>query len=128
MTVDSFIDRIPNWLRWVLLLPGTVLVYLIVHVVVAVVGSFLDFMSGTPYGTNMTKYLIAPGFAGYWAVGFVYMLQPSPRYPATVVGTGFMMFLFGAASFYAVLDPSWRAVVPVVASTVGAWMAFVQEP
>lgn len=127
MSVEAVNERMPNWLRWVLLLPGILVAYVITHVVTVVGGSFADFMSGTVYGTNMTKYILAPGFAAYCAVGFIGWLKPRPHKPAGVVGTGFLMFLFGAFAFFAVLDPGWRTILPVVASTIGAGMAFFES-
>jgi len=63
--------------------------------------------------------VLAPGFAGYWAIVIIPAVAPSGRGTASLVAAGCWMFVFGVATFFALLNPGWGTFLPVAFSVVG---------
>lgn len=115
----TFIEKLPAWLRWTLLPIASVGTYVVVNFVVGIVGSFLDFISRSPWGSNFSTHVVAPALAGYWAIATIAVVAPAGRATASLVGTGCWMFVFGVATFFALLNPGWGTLLPVAFSVVG---------
>ncbi|HAC90995.1 MAG TPA: hypothetical protein DCF63_10255 [Planctomycetaceae bacterium] len=118
--MTSFIARFPSWLRWLLLPVASVGTYIVVTIVVGIVGSLLDFLSRSPWGSNFSTHVVAPGVAGYCSVLALAVVAPSAQGRTALVGTALWMFVFGALTYFAFLNPGWGSFLPVVFSIFGA--------
>ena len=115
----TIIEKLPSWLRWTLLPLASIGTYVVVNFVVSIIGSLLDFLSRSPWGSNFSTHVVAPGLAGYWAIAAIAVVAPGGRATASLVGSGCWMFVFGAATFFALLNPGWGTLLPVACSVVG---------
>jgi len=115
----SFNINPPDWLRWILLPVASIGTYVVANFLVGIVGSLLDFLSRSPWGSNFSTHVVAPGIAGYSAIAVIDSVAPAGRASAALAVAGCWMFVFGAATFFAFLNPSWATFLPIIFSVVG---------
>jgi hypothetical protein len=121
-----YIDKMPAWLRWILLPFASIGAYIIINLIVGIVGSLFDFLSNSPYSSNFSKYVIAPGFAGYGAISVIAILSPAGHLKAVLGGAGFWMFVFGFSTFFALLKPGWGLFLSIGFSVAGVIYGFME--
>ncbi len=115
----TFIEKLPAWLRWMLMPFASIGTYVVVNFVVGIVGSLLDFLSRSPWGSSFSTHVVAPAVAGYFAIATIAVVAPAGRATASLAGSGCWMFVFGVATFFALLNPGWGTLLPVAFSVAG---------
>ena len=123
---DEYFEKLPDWLRWVLIIPSSILVYFLANLIVNIAGKLLDFFSRDPWNEKLFTHLISPGVAGFFAVAIAIALAPRARPFVSFLITSIWLFVYGGLLTFAFLAGDWKSAIPCLISAVAAIMAFIQ--
>ena len=117
----EYIQRIPNWLRWVLIPFSSVITLLLVTIIANMAGKLMVFFGGDRgFDEKFYSYLLSPSLAGFCSVYVAMMFAPTGK-----IGTGIFMSCFwcaayGALAFFSVLTSQLSLLIPVAAGSIGS--------
>jgi hypothetical protein len=127
----DLVEKIPNFLRWILIPIVSVLAYLITSVLVNVGGTILTFLSMERggWGQNFWTYLASPGLSGFVAVYSSAILAPKAKRGTAILVFAIWLVLAGGIAALSVFQRDWPQMLAVVSTIVGCGAAFfgVQE-
>jgi len=124
----SFIDKIPNFIRWLLVPVVVVLTALIVWLVAGILAKIFIFMSDSRYGTGMLgenffDYILIPGLGSFSSVIAAAIMAPKfEKIVAITVGC-FWLMISGGMAYAAFILANWPGLLVTVSISVGCWMA-----
>ncbi len=122
---ERYCDKMPRWLRWILLFPASVLFYVLANFLINIAGKLLDFFYRDPvWSDKIFTHLISPGVAGFYAVGVAIAIAPGAKSTTALFITGTCLMIYGGAGFFAAMIGDWGAVIPCVVSAVAAIMGY----
>lgn len=123
---ESYCEKLPSWLRWILVLPTTVLFYVLANFLLNIAGKLLEFFSrDSPWSEKIFTHLISPGVAGFYAVGVAIAMAPGAKSRMALLITGVWLMFYGGAAFFAAMLGDWGAVIPSVVSAGAAIMGYL---
>lgn len=121
---SSLIERTPAWLRWILVLPASVLTYLLVTAAVIIGGKLMSFFTtGAGWSENFFQYLAAPAIAGYCSVAAAVILAPSSHRAVLLGVLAVWMACYGVLGGAATFTGDLKSLAAVVISVAGALFA-----
>jgi hypothetical protein len=123
---DQYIDKLPSWLRWILILPASLSVYVLANLLANFAGKLLNFFSREPWSDKLFTHLVSPGVAGFFAIAIAIALAPRAKPTVAFVITGVWLFVYGASITFAFLTGDWRSAIPGFVSAGTAIWAYVQ--
>ncbi len=123
---DQYFDKLPSWLRWIFILPASLLVYLLANFFTNIAGKLLEFFSRDPWSDKLFTHLVSPGVAGFLAVGIAIGLAPRAKPTVAFLITGFWLLIYGGLITFAFLAGDWSSAIPGFVSAGTAVWAYVQ--
>ena len=123
---DEYFEKLPDWLRWILIIPASILAYFLVNFLANISGQLLNFFSREPWSDKMFTHLISPGLAGFFAIAIAIALAPRARPTVSFLITGFWLVTYGALVIFAFLAGDWKSAIPGVVSAGTAIWAFAE--
>jgi len=124
--LEVYFRKIPDWLRWILILPFSVLSYLLTTVASNILGKVIEFFSRDPVSEKVFTHLLSPGFAGFMAIAVVIVLAPNAKQKVAFAVTGLWLIFYGASSAFAILIGDWKSTIPVLVSTGTSIWSYMQ--
>ena len=121
---EKTIEKIPNFLRWTLIAPISILSYWISAILIEKSGELIIFLSRGGWGIGFFTHIIGPLGGGFCAVAAAIMLAPTGKHLCGLIVSGLWCLFFGAAAFFVFRVSSWIDVIPSIVSCVGAYLAF----
>ena len=127
----SFIDKIPNFIRWLLVPVVVVLTALIVWVLSTIASKVIVFISETGgYGyaggflsANFFDYILNPGLGSFASVIAAAIMAPKfEKAVAITIGCLWLM-VSGSMAYAAVILANWPGLLVTVSISVGCWIA-----
>lgn len=123
----DFIEKIPNFWRWILIPISSIFTWLLVLFVGKIVGKLVVFIqAGLGYSENFFEYLLNPGLAGYFAVLIAILFAPRKKRIVGIVLGVFWVMVAGIMAFAAVLISNWASLLAAVATLIGCGVAIYQ--
>ena len=122
----EYIEKLPSWLRWILLPFGCVLAMLLVHLLARIFFWLQGRMLGLGDGAWLqlvTDYVISGGLTGYATVQVGSMIAPSHRKIVSLVVGGLVVMLSGLSISVMLARHQWWNAVDVLATVIGAGIA-----
>jgi hypothetical protein len=121
----NFIERLPSFLRWVLIPLVSVLGYVLVSLIVNLAGLIMTFISAERggFGINFWTYLISPGLSGYFAVYSAAIIAPSGKRVTAIIIGGTWFMLAGIFAYTSIVTGQWSNLIAVVSTVVGCGFA-----
>ena len=123
---DEYFNKMPGWLRWILVLPASLLVYVLAELLTNMAGNLLEFFSRDPWSHKLFTHLLSPGVAGFYAIAIAIALAPKAKPIVAFSITAVWLVIYGAAFTIAFLTSDWRSAIPGLVSTGTAIWAYVQ--
>lgn len=122
---ERYCEKLPKWLRWIVLFPVSVLFYVLANFLLNIGGKLLEFFSrDSPWSDKIFTHLISPGVAGFYAVGVAIAMAPGAKSTTALLITGVWLMIYGGAAFFAAMVGDWGAVIPSVVSAGAAIMGY----
>ena len=122
---ESYCEKLPSWLRWILVLPTTLFFYVLANFLLNIAGKLLEFFSrDSPWSDKIFTHLISPGVAGFFAVWVAIAMAPRAKSRTALLITGIWLMIYGGAAFFAAMVGDWGAVIPCVVSAGAAIMGY----
>lgn len=124
--LEDLFEKIPNWIRWILICPLSVLTYLLGNMITNIAGTLLNFFSRDPWSDKVFTHLVSPGVAGYASVAVAIALAPKGKIKVGLLITGVWLIAYGAVIMLAFANGDWKSAIPGIASAATAVYAYVQ--
>ena len=124
--LDEYFEKLPDWLRWILILPASLLVYVLANVLTNIAGKLLEFFSRDPWSDKVFTHLVSPGVAGFFAIAIAIALAPRAKPTVAFLITGVWLLIYGALITFAFLTGDWKSAIPGFVSAGTAIWAYVQ--
>jgi hypothetical protein len=125
-TFDKYCDKLPSWLRWILIFPASLLVYVLANILTNIAGKLLEFFSRDPWSDKLFTHLVSPGVAGFFAIAIAIALAPRAKPTVAFLITGIWLLIYGALITFAFLTGDWRSAIPGLVSAGTTIWAYVQ--
>jgi hypothetical protein len=124
---DRYAMKIPKVLRWVLILPASLLVHLLTTVLMNLLGKLsMFFYANYGLGEKFFTHLLAPAVAGYLSIYISTILAPSGKKTVALLITCLWMLVYGCLTMVAVITQNWYTLIPCLASPAAALYAYAQ--
>jgi hypothetical protein len=123
---DSYFERLPSWIRWVLFLPLSVFVYVAANFLTNIGGALLNFFSREPWSDRLFTHLVSPAVAGYFSVSFAVAMVPKNKLTFALIITAIWILIYGVLITFSVLTGDWKSAIPGVVSAVTAVYSYVE--
>lgn len=117
--MESTLERIPSWLRWVLTPIASVATFVVVSLIANIASKILVFLSRDGWGDNFFYYLINPGLSAFCAISAAAIVAPAGKWQVAVVMAMIWIFFAGALTFFSILGGEWKGLISVVAVIFG---------
>lgn len=116
----ELINRLPNWLRWVLVPPTALLTLFIVWALAYLANKIFSFLSSPEYNSEkFFLYLIIPGFGSYCSVIASVYMAPRFKYITAIIISFIWVFVAGAVTFFTFLNQQWSYLLVIASFIVG---------
>ena len=125
-TIDDYFDKLPEWLRWILLIPGSLLIYVLANLLTNIAGKLLEFFSRDPWSDKLFTHLVSPAVAGFFSIAIAIALAPRAKPTVAFLATGVWFLIYGALITFAFLTGDWRSAIPGFVSAGTSMLAYVQ--
>ncbi|MCP5411151.1 MAG: hypothetical protein H6924_03320 [Alphaproteobacteria bacterium] len=125
----DLVERLPGWLRWILVPFACALALVLVHMAVRLFFWFQARMMGLGEGAWLeiiTDTVIVGGLTGYATVRIGSLVAPSNQKVVSLVIGGVVVMLAGISLFGLAIKHEWRGVVDVLATVIGIGVAIYQ--
>lgn len=121
----NLVERLPAFLRWILIPLVSVLGYVLVSLIVNIAGLIITFISADRggFGINFWTYLISPGLSGYFAVYSSAIIAPSGKRVTAIIMGGTWFVLAGIFAYTSIVVGQWSNLIAVVSTVVGCGIA-----
>ena len=123
----NIFSKIPNWLRWILILPLSITTYFICNIVVNVIGKILVFVIRDPiFNHNIFTHIISPAVAGYLSLILGVAISPSKQSLVSFLLVCLWLFVYGVLIFFAFVGHKWYDSIAVLISSIALIYAYIQ--
>jgi hypothetical protein len=122
---DEYFERLPSWIRWILFLPLSIIVYVLSNFLTNIGGVLMNFLSLHPMSDKLFTHIISPAVAGYLAVAFAFAMVPTKKIIIFLIITAIWMIVYGAVVAFAFLVDDWRSAIPGIISAVTATFCYM---
>ena len=122
---DEYFEKLPSWIRWILFLPMSIIVYVLSNFLTNIGGALMNFLSLHPMSDKLFTHIISPAVAGYLSVSFAFAMVPAKKVFIFLMITAIWMLIYGALIAFAFLVNDWRSAMPGIVSTVTATFCYV---
>jgi hypothetical protein len=123
----NLFSKIPNWLRWILIFPISIVTYFISNIVVNVIGKILGFVIRDPiFNDNIFTHFISPAVAGYLCLVLGVAISPSKQPLISFILVCLWLFIFGVLLFFAFVEHKWYDSIAVFISSIALIYAYIQ--
>jgi hypothetical protein len=124
---DRYVGKIPKILRWISILPASILMYFITTVLMNLLGKLVVFFYGNyGLGEKFFTHLLAPAVAGYLSIYISTVLAPSGRKTVALLISCLWMMIYGGLVIMTVITQDWYTLIPCLASPAAALYAYSQ--
>ncbi len=126
--LETFFEKIPNWLRWILVPITTVLTAVVVWFLAGIAAKIMVFFDGgRGWGENFFQYLLIPGFAIFWSVMTGALMAPRYRSSTALILGALWSFGAGVFTFFSVLTSTWASLIAIGSMCLGLVMATLSQ-
>ena len=125
-TLEELFEKIPNWIRWILICPISVLTYFLVNMLSNIAGTVLNFFSRDPWSDKFFTHLVSPGFAGFASIAIAIALAPKGQRQVGLLITGVWLLVYGAITMLAFANGDWKSAIPGIVSAAASIFAYVE--
>jgi hypothetical protein len=125
-TLEKLFEKIPNWIRWILICPISVLTYFLVNMFSNIAGTVLNFFSRDPWSDKFFTHLVSPGFAGFASIAIAIALAPKGQRQVGLLITGVWLLVYGAVTMLAFANGDWKSAIPGIVSAATSIFAYVE--
>ena len=125
-TLEELFEKIPNWIRWILICPISVLTYFLVNMFSNIAGTVLNFFSRDPWSDKFFTHLVSPGFAGFASIAIAIALAPKGQRQVGLLITGVWLLVYGAVTMLAFANGDWKSAIPGIVSAAASIFAYVE--
>jgi len=115
----------PDWLRWIFVIPVSLLVYVLANMMTNIAGRLLDFFSRDPWSDKFFTHLVSPGIAGFFAVTIAIEMAPKAKSTIALLITGIWLLIYGALMTFAFMTADWKSAIPLFVSGGTAIWSYV---
>jgi hypothetical protein len=122
---EEYFEKLPSWIRWILFLPLSIIVYVLSNFLTNIGGVLMNFLSLHPMSDKLFTHIISPAVAGYLAVAFAFAMVPAKKIIVFLIITGIWMIVYGAVVAFALLVNDWRSAIPGIVSAVTATFCYM---
>jgi len=124
--LDKLFEKLPGWVRWILILPASVMTYFLVNLLSNIAGPVLNFFSRDPWSDKFFTHLVSPGLGGYASIAIAIAMAPKWQGQVGLLMTGVWLLVYGAATMLAFSNGDWRSAIPGIVSATTSILAYVQ--
>jgi len=116
----NFIEKLPNWLRWVFVPITAVVTLLVVWVLANLANKIFSFLSSPEYNSEkFISYLIIPGFGSYCSIIASAYMAPRFKYIIAIIIGFIWVLIAGAFTFFTFLNQQWSYLLVIASFVVG---------
>lgn len=124
---NELIEKLPNWLRWVLVPISAVVTLLVVWFLANLLNKIFSFLSGPENNSEkFVSYLIIPGVVSYCSVIASAFMAPRFKYVTAIIVSFIWIFVAGAVTFFTFLNQQWSYLL-IIASFIFGVAGSVNE-